>query len=69
MLSGKFILIVIVAIVLVFGFAIFPVFNTAFRTVPTAGLSTQIQGMVKLFPYILMFVIGYAGYVVWKRGR
>lgn len=69
MLSGKFILILIVAIVLIFGFAIFPAFNTAFRTVSVAGLSTEMQGVVKIFPYFLFFVIGYAAYVVWKRGK
>lgn len=69
MLSGKFIIVILVAIVLIFGFAIFPAFNTAFRTVSVAGLSTEMQGVMKIFPYFLMFAIGYAGYIVWKRGK
>ena len=69
MLSGKFIVIVIVVLVLVFGFAIFPTFNAAYRTISVAGLSTEITAVVRLFPYILLGVIAYAGYIVYKRGK
>ena len=69
MLSNKFIIIVIVGLVLVFGFAIFPVFNAAYRTISVAGLSAEITAVVRLFPYILLGVIAYAGYLVSKRGR
>lgn len=69
MLSSKFIVLVLVAIVIVFGFGIFPAFNPAFRTIPTAGMSTQFTGIMAFFPWFLMFVIGYAAYIVYRRGR
>ncbi len=69
MLSNKFIVLILVVIVVVFGFAMFPAFNTQYRTVSTDGMSVQIAGITRFFPWFLMFVIGYAGYVVWKRGK
>jgi hypothetical protein len=69
MLSNKFIVATIVGIVLVIGFGMFPGFNTAIRSLNTVGLDTEMGGIAKLFPYFLFFVIIYAGYIVWKRGR
>jgi hypothetical protein len=69
MLSTKFIVIVLVAIVVVFGLGMFPAFNTMFRQASTAGLSTEMQGVQRIFPYFLFFVIFYAGYIVFRRGK
>ena len=69
MLSNKFILIIIVVIVLVMGFAFFPAFNTGIRMLPTNGLNVQFRAIMRLFPYILFFVVLYAAYIVSKRGR
>jgi hypothetical protein len=69
MLSNKFIIFVIVGIVLVIGFAIFPAFNTAFRTINTTGLDTEFLGIHTLMPYFFFGVIIYAAYLVSKRGR
>ena len=69
MLSNKFIVLVLVVLVVVFGFGIFPAFNTSFRMIPTAGLSVQNVGIMRFFPWFLMFVIGYAAYIVWRRGK
>lgn len=69
MLSNKFIIVVLVVLVLVVGYAIYPAFNTMFKTVSTTGLSTEMLGIEKLFPYFLFGVIGYAAYIVWKRGK
>jgi len=69
MLSNKFIIATIVGIVLVIGFGMFPAFNTAIRNLNTTGLDTEMLGIQRLFPYFLFFVILYAGYVVYKRGR
>lgn len=69
MLSGKFILLTIIGIVLVIGFGMFPAFNTAIRNLNTTGYDTEMGAIARLFPYFLFFVILYAGYVVFKRGR
>jgi len=69
MLSNKFILVVIVGIVLVIGFGIFPAFNTVYDNLSTTGLDTEFLGLSTAMPYFLFFVILYAGYVVWKRGK
>ena len=69
MLSNKFIVLVLVVIVVVFGLGIFPAFNTSYRLISTAGLGVQIAGIMRFFPWFLMFVIFYAGYIVWRRGR
>jgi len=69
MLSNKFILFVLVGLVLVLGFAIYPAFNTFFRTIPTDGLNTEMLGIQRLFPYFLFGVIVYAAYIVYKRGK
>jgi hypothetical protein len=69
MLSNKFILVVIVGIVLVVGFGMYPAFNTGIRNLNTTGLDTEMAGINALFPYFLFFVILYAGYVIWRRGK
>jgi len=69
MLSNKFIVFVVVGIVIVIGFAIFPAFNTAFRTINTTGLDTEMLGIHRLFPYFFFGVILYAAYLVSKRGK
>lgn len=69
MLSNKFILVVIVGIVLVIGFGLFPAFNTGIRNLNTVGLDTEMGGITRLFPYFLFGVILYAGYIIWKRGK
>lgn len=69
MLSSKFIVATVVGIVLVIGFGMFPAFNTALRNLNTTGLNTEMLGIQRLFPYFLGFVILYAGYIVFKRGK
>lgn len=69
MLSNKFVMTVVVGLVVVMGLAIFPAFNTAFRTVGTNGMTTEMIGIKSLFPYFLIFVVFYAGYMVYKRGK
>lgn len=69
MLSEKFIVLTLVGIVLVFGFGMFPAFNTALRDLNTVGLDAEMLGIQRMFPYFLAFVILYAGYIVYKRGR
>jgi hypothetical protein len=69
MLSKKFIVATLVGIVLVIGFGMFPAFNTAIRNLNTVGLDTEMSGIARLFPYFLFFVIGYAAYIVFRRGK
>ena len=69
MLSNKFIVIVVVVIVVVIGFAMFPAFNTMFRSVNTTGMDTETTGIARLFPYFMGFVILYAGYMIFRRGK
>jgi hypothetical protein len=69
MLSNKFYLFVLVGIVLVVGFGIYPAFNTFFRTINTQGLDTEMLGIQRLFPYFLFGVVFYAAYIVYKRGK
>lgn len=67
MLSGKFIVLVMVVIVVVIGLGIFPAFNTGIRNLNTTGLDTEMFAITRMFPYFLLFVIGYAGYLIWRR--
>jgi hypothetical protein len=69
MLSNKFIVATLVGIVLVIGLGMFPAFNTAIRNLNAIGLDTEMGGIARLFPYFLLFVIFYAGFIVFKRGR
>jgi hypothetical protein len=69
MLSNKFIVLVIVVIVLVIGFGIFPSFNTVYSNISTVGLTTEFLGLKTIMPYFFFAVILYAGYIVWKRDK
>jgi hypothetical protein len=69
MLSVKFIVVVLVAIVIIFGLAFFPSFNTMYRTIDVSGMSVEMRGIQTMFPYFLVFVIFYAGYIVWRKGK
>ena len=67
MLSEKFILVVLVALVIILGFGVFPAFNSMYRTIDTSTMTTEMRGIQAMFPYFLVFVVFYAGYVIWKR--
>jgi len=69
MLSSKFILLVLVVVVLVFGLSFFPSFQSSYRSLNTVGLDTEMLGIHRLFPYFLFFVIFYAAYIVWRKGK
>ena len=69
MLSNKFILVVLVGVVLVIGFGMFPAFNTSIRNLNTTGYDAEMGAIARLFPYFLFGVIFYAGYIVYKRGK
>jgi hypothetical protein len=69
MLSGKFILLTVVGIVVTLGFGFYPAFNTAIRNLNTTGYDTEMLTIYTMFPYFLFFVILYAGYIVWRRGK
>jgi hypothetical protein len=69
MLSNKFIIATLVGIVVVVGLGMYPAFNTAIRNLNTTGYDTEMGGIARLFPYFLFFVIFYAGFLVYKRGK
>jgi hypothetical protein len=69
MLANKFWVFIVVGLTLVLGFGVYPSFNSLLRTQSTVGMSTQFTALTKFMPYVLFFVIGYAAYVVWKKGK
>ena len=69
MLSTKFIVLTLVAIVIVLGLGIFPPVHTFFSSIDTTGLDTEMLGVATFMPYVFIFAIFYAGYVILKRGK
>ena len=65
--SSKFLLFVVVGLILIIGFGIFPAVDTMFGTIDTTGTSTEINGIMKFAPYFFGGVILYAGYCVYRN--
>ena len=74
-LSRIFIGIALVVIVLVVGLSVFPFFHTQYGELPLTyevngvaiNLPPLISALVRFSPYLLLFIIGYAAYIVWRK--
>jgi hypothetical protein len=74
-LSKIFIGIALVGIILIVGLSVFPFFHTQYGGLPltyefngaTVNLPPLISALVKFSPYLLLFIIGYAAYIVWRK--
>jgi uncharacterized membrane protein len=69
MLSSKLTLWVIIGVVLLIGLAMFPAFHTIFNNSSTTGMTTQFLGIKAFMPYIFLGIIGYAVYIISKKGK